>query len=71
MKMHFACVGLQCLALLLADENVGQATKDSKVGHIWFLSIALPDCVGNVTIESRGGHAIASVHKCRHSVAPE
>ena len=59
-----ACVGLQCLALLLADENVGQAAKDSKVGDIRLAPIALPDCVGNVTIEGRGGHAVASVHKC-------
>ena len=66
-----ARVGLQCLALLLANKHIGQAPKNTKVGHIWFLPIALLSSVGNVAIEGRGGHAIASVHKGRHSMAPE
>ena len=64
-------MGLQRLALLLVDEDIGQAAKDMKVGDIRLVPIALPDSVGNVTIESRGGHAIASVHKRRHCMAPE
>ena len=59
-----ACVGLQCFALFLANKHIGQAPENTKVGDIRLAPIALPDCVGNVTIESRGGHAIVSVHKC-------
>lgn len=64
-------MGLQCLALLLADEDIGQAPKNTEIGHIRLAPIALPACVGDVAIESRGGHAIASVCKRRHSMAPE
>ena len=66
-----ARVGLQRLALLLADKHVSQAAKDPEVGHIRLAPIAFPDSVGNFAIESRGGHAIASVHKGRNSMAPE
>ena len=67
----FACVGLQRLALLLADEHVGQAAKDPEVGHIRLAPIALPGCVGNAAVERTCGHAVACVDKCRDGVAPK
>ena len=67
----FARVGLQRLALLLANKHIGQAPENSKVGDIRLAPIALPDSVGNVAIEGRGGHAIVGVHKRRNGVAPE
>ena len=67
----FARVGLQRLAVLLADEHIGQAAKDSKVEHIRLAPIALPGRVGDTTLQCRGGHAVARVDQGGDSMAPE
>ena len=43
-----ASVRFQGLAVLLAHKDIGQRAKDTKVGHIWLLSIALPGSIGYV-----------------------
>ena len=66
-----ARVGLQRLAVLLADEHIGQAAKNAEVGHIRLVPIALPGRVGNAAIKRRGGHAVARVDKGGDGMAPE
>ena len=66
-----ASVRLQRFPVLLAHQHIGQAAKNTEIGHIWLPPIALPSSVGYATIQCSCGHAISCVDKGRDGVHPE